>query len=224
MKKLFIFIAICSTVFAGLEVEEMKQNVIRNLPALEGWCSKEKANEFIDLVLQVKPETYVEIGVFGGSSVYPVASALKFLEHGVLIAIDPWDKIECIKYFDPIEDAEHLKWWGNLSINYIYYAYLNMLKKYDLEDYVTTIRSTSETAVEHIDAIDILYIDGNHSEEVSCLDVRLYLPKVRPGGYVWYNDALWKDRQEAIELLMQECEVAKVIEDGNCILFKKRSP
>lgn len=218
---IFLF-AIFSSLFADLKEEEMKQTVARILPTLEGWCSKEKAMAFIDLILEVKPETYVEIGVFGGSSVFPAASALKFLEKGLLIAIDPWDKIECIKYFDPIEDAEHLKWWGNLNINYIYYAYLNMLKKYDLEAYVTTIRATSENAIELIDEIDILYIDGNHSEEVSCLDVRLYLPKVRAGGYIWYNDALWKDRQEAIDLLMEECDVVKVIEDGNCLLFKKR--
>ncbi|MBX7066659.1 MAG: class I SAM-dependent methyltransferase [Parachlamydiales bacterium] len=224
MKKAFLLLTIFSSLFADLKTEELKQTVTRILPTLEGWCSKEKAMAFVDLILEVKPNTCVEIGVFGGSSAFPVASTLKFLDHGLLIAIDPWDKIECIKYFDPIEDAEHLKWWGNLNINYIYYAYLNMLKKYDLEDYVTTIRSTSEDAAQHIDEIDILYIDGNHSEQVSCLDVELYLPKVRPGGYIWYNDALWKDRQDAIDQLMEECEIIKVIEDGNCILFQKRGP
>lgn len=223
MKKIvFCFCCLLSTAFANLEVEDLKQRVSKVLPTLEGWCSQEKAMNFIDLVLEVKPEVCVEIGAFGGSSVFPVASALKFLGNGTLIAIDPWDKIECIKYFDPIEDAEHLKWWGNLNINYIYYAYLNMLKKNGLEDYVVTLRSTSENAISHIDTIDILYIDGNHSELVSLLDVELYLPKVRDGGYVWYNDAPWPDRQEALELLLDACDVVKHIDDGKCILLKKR--
>ena len=69
---------------------------------------------------------------------------------------------------------------GSLNINYVYYSYLNMLKKHQLEDYVVTLRMTSEAAISEIETIDILYIDGNHSEEVSTKDVQLYLPKVRP--------------------------------------------
>ena len=72
-----------------------------------------------------------------------------------------------------------------------------------------------------IDCIDILYIDGNHSEPASMKDVMLYLPKVRQGGYIWYNDSIWPERQEALDLLSEECEVVKLIDDGNCILFKK---
>ncbi len=221
MKWIFFYLSIFSSLLAN-DAEELKQTVCRTLSSLEGWCSKEKAAAFIDLVLEVRPDVCVEIGVFGGSSAFPVLSALKYLGSGQLIAIDPWDKIECIKYFDPIEDAAHLKWWGNLNISFIYYAYLNMLKKHELEAYVTTIRSTSEQAVIHIGEIDILYIDGNHNEEVSSRDVELYLPKVRPGGYIWYNDSLWKDRQEGIDLLLEECDAIKLIDDGNCILFKKR--
>lgn len=221
MKWIFVSLLIFSHLIAN-QHDEFKRGVYKSLLSLEGWCSKEKASEFIDLVLEVKPEVCVEIGVFGGSSVFPVASTLKLLSHGKLLAIDPWDKIECIKYFDPTEDGEHLKWWGNLNINFIYYSYLNMLKKHDLEDYVITIRETSAKAAAQIDQIDILYIDGNHSEEVSSFDVQCYLPKVRMGGYIWYNDALSKDRQEGIELLLEKCDVVKLIEDGNCILFRKR--
>lgn len=204
------------------DIEALKQNVQLVLPTLEGWCSQSKANHFIDLILEVKPEVCVEIGVFGGSSIFPVASALKTLGKGVVFGIDPWDKIECIKYFDPVEDAEHLKWWGELNINYIYHAYTNMLRKHKLEDFVKTIRATSEDAASLIETIDILYIDGNPSDECSVKDVQLYLPKVRSNGYVWLNDTLGENRQNAIELLADECDVIRLIDNGNCILFRKR--
>ncbi len=225
MKKIILFICCIFSQLslnADAAVDALKQNVCSVLPTMEGWCSKTKATQFIDLVLETKPDVCVEIGVFGGSSLFPVASALKFLGKGIVIGIDPWDKIECIKYFDPIEDAEHLKWWGALNINYIYLSYNNMIKKNKLEDFVKTIRSTSEDAAALIDHIDILYIDGNHSEVCSIQDVELYLPKVRTGGYIWMNDTLWKERQEAVDLLAEKCDVVRLIDNGNCILFKKK--
>ncbi len=222
MKQL-VFLFCCIFSLKGETIDALKQNVCNVLPTLEGWCSKDKALAFIDLVLETKPDICVEIGVFGGSSLFPVASALKYLKSGVIIGIDPWDKIECIKYFDPIEDAMNLKWWGSLNIHYIYQSYNNMLRKQHLEDYVETIRATSEQAASSIDSIDILYLDGNHSEFCSIQDVELYLPKVRPGGYIWMNDTLWRERQDAVDLLTAECDVVRLIDNGNCILFKKKS-
>jgi cephalosporin hydroxylase len=225
MKKILcVLLLIWGSLQADPRIEGLKQRVLMALPFIEGWCSQEKAVEFIELVLEVKPDVYVEIGAFGGSSVFPVASALKFLGRGTLIAIDPWDKEICLKSFDPVEDGINYVWWSSINFNYIYSSYASMLKKYELEKYCTTLKMTSEMAAAKIDLpIDILYIDGSHSEEASTKDVELYLPKVRPGGYVWINDTLWAERQPALELLLEECDVVKLIDNGNCILFKKRA-
>ncbi len=226
MKKIFscLFLLFCS--FANLHaeqtVEDLKLRVCSILPTLYGWCSQEKAVNFIDLVLETKPQVCVEIGVFGGSSVLPVASALKFLGQGVIIGIDPWDKLECIKDFDPVQDKAHLEWWGNVNLENIFISYFNMLKRYKLVDYCITMRTTSQKAASEIDSIDILYIDGNHSEINSTEDVTLYLPKVRSGGYIWLDDLLWPGTQKAKNLLSESCDEIKLIDNGNCILFKKR--
>lgn len=222
MKKILFFFCFLISLRADPSVDALKQEVCTVLPTLEGWCSKSKALAFIDLVLETKPEVYVEIGVFGGSSLYPVASALKYLGKGTIIGIDPWDKIECIKYFDPVDDAEHLKWWGSLNINYVYQSLNNMLRKHKLENYVKIIKETSEEATSQIDEIDILHLDGNHSEFCSIQDVELYLPKVKKGGYIWMNDTLWKERQDAVDLLVETCDVIRLLDNGNCILFRKK--
>src|SRR5579871_2093055 len=177
MKKIIIFLFCLISLKAFPFVEALKQEVSAVLPTLEGWCSKAKAAAFIDLVLETKPDLCVEIGVFGGSSIYPVASALKYNGKGLVIGIDPWDKIECIKYFDPIDDAEHLKWWGSLNVNYVFQSFTNMVRKHKLENFVKVIKTTSEQAASQImdEEIDILHLDGNHSEYCSVQDVELYL-------------------------------------------------
>ena len=139
-----------------------------------------------------------------------------------MIAIDPWDKIETLKYMDPVEESAHMDWWGKVPFNTIYASYLNMINKHNLGKYCTTLRTTSEKAAPEVGAIDILYLDGNHSEVVSVKDVKLYLPKVRSGGYIWLNDSTWTNLQSSIELLQESCDVIRLIDNGNCILFKKR--
>jgi len=206
-----------------MTLKDMKQQVFETLPAIFGWCSKEKADNFIDLVLEVKPKVYVEIGVFGGSSLFPVACALKFLGDGVIIGVDPWDKKETTKYLHLKDDAESYRWWDTVNLDRVYYSYLSFIKRFELEDFCITMKTVSEKATAKINSpIDILYLDGNHSENCSKQDVELYLPKVRDGGYIWMNDTLWTTRQDAVDLLLESCDVIKIIDNGNCILFKKR--
>ncbi len=224
MKRIFALLAASLQLFAVTreEADRLKLEVTSNLPAFEGWCSVEKALNFIDLAIEIEPESWVELGAFGGKSVYPAAAALRLIGKGTVIAVDPWDKFECIKYYDPVKDEASLRWWGKLNIDFIYSSYLTMMQRLGLEPYVDTVRKTSEEAEKEIDSIDVIHMDGNHSRLVSSLDVILYLPKVRKGGYIWMNDATWADRAEAVQLLKEACDVVKTIDNGNCILFRKR--
>jgi hypothetical protein len=222
MKKMILFFLLCFSFLCADREGDLKKHVCNELPHLHGWCTTEKALNFIDLVLEVQPEVCVDIGTFGGRSLFPVASALKFLGKGIVIGIDPWDKIECLKHFEATDDPRHIDWWGKIDFNQIYRGFVQMLQKHNLEKYCKALKTTSEKASSQIESIDILYIDGNHAEHMVTQDVQLYLPKVRKGGYIWLNDTTWTAMQPAIELLTEGCDVIKLIENGNCILFKKK--
>lgn len=222
MGKIISFLMCFSFLCAQGKEDFLKDHVCAVLPSLEGWCSREKALNFIDLVLQVEPKLCVEIGVFGGASVFPVASALKYLEKGIVIGIDPWERSECIKYYDPIEEYTDFKWWSCIDFNYIYESYCSMLRRYGLGEYCMTIKATSHQAVSFFQNIDILFIDGSSDEAVSSQDVLEYLPRVSNGGYIWINNSIWPQRQAAVDILYENCEFVKAIDCGNCLLFKKR--
>jgi hypothetical protein len=49
--------------------------------------------------------------------------------------------------------------------------------------------------------IDILHIDGNHSEEKSVRDVLLWSSSVSPLGAVVMDDTDWQTTQKAVKLL-----------------------
>lgn len=226
MKKfLFLMLALGSTIQADYslnDIEIAQQDILEMLPKLQGWCSTEKALAIFDLVLEVRPKTYVEIGVFSGSSLFPAALALKLIGEGTLIGIDPWDHEESVKYFDPITEKKRIDNWKKFNLDTLYSSYLQCLKDYELEGYVQTLKKTSFQAIKEIDSIDILHIDGNFGGNMPLRDVKLYLPKVKKGGYIWLNDAMYQ--QSAQEVLLQSCDFVKAV-DLDCltsILFRKR--
>lgn len=224
-KMIFLLVVVFSTARAEYSVADIaasKKEVSDQLPSLYGWCSQEKALAMFDLVLETKPEICVEVGVFGGASLFPSALALKLIGKGIMIGVDPWDRFECIRHFDPTYEKEHIQWWGRVNMDYIYSSYLHCLKARELNPWVKTLRMTSLEAAELIDSIDILHLDGNFSGDMPLKDVRLYLPKVKSGGYIWLNDALKPNRADAIEALLESCYIVSAVNNQNCILFKKR--
>ncbi len=227
MKRLIYFLVFaCSGLMASsvAEIDRLKAEIAAARATIYGWCSAEKLQNFIDLTLEVKPQLCVEIGPYGGASFLPVAYTLKFLGEGMAIAIDPWDFVECIRHLDPFEHEESWRTWLSIPMDVVEHDFQALIRRYKLEDRCITLRMTSEKAAKEIedDSIDILHIDGDHSEYGSTLDAKLYLPKVRSGGYIWLTDALWKERGDAVDLLLEECDVVKMIDDNTCFLFKKR--
>ena len=79
-------------------------------------------------------------------------------------------------------------WWGSLDHEAIYVGFLNALINLELTKYCVPLKFTSERASLFIDEIDMIHIDGNHSEEKSWLDVELYFDKVKSGGIIVFDD------------------------------------
>jgi predicted O-methyltransferase YrrM len=80
-----------------------------------GWCKPEKADILIDLVAELKPVLAVEIGVYGGASLIPIALAMRDYECGRVIGIDPWRTEDCLKN---MTRPENRKWWSSLNLDH----------------------------------------------------------------------------------------------------------
>lgn len=176
----------------GLDKREFPTQVKRQAFAmmnhLEGWCSFEKAAVLIDIILKSKPSTIVEIGVYGGKSLIPMAYALEVNGKGTIFGIDPWDRVESLK---GINNSSSEYFWGT----YVdYRAVLQNLKlkisEFHLDHRIDLIKSSSIDAP-IIEDIDILHIDGNHSDEASFADVTKWTPLVRKGGIIILDDITW---------------------------------
>jgi predicted O-methyltransferase YrrM len=208
--------------------DELIELVKVSLPKIHGWCTLEKATSFVDLILENKPELCIEIGIFGGSSYIPQALALRENGKGLIIGIDPWTTDAAL---EEMIHEDHKNWWGNLRIEEIYEHAKQNIKDFSVEKYCTLIRAKAEDVVNQFEneSVDLLHIDGNHSEALSYKDATLYLPKVKVGGHIMFDDIWWTEEgnyvttRKAIVYLMEYCDQIDII-NNDCLLLKKIKP
>lgn len=136
----------------------------------------DSANLLYGLVRSMKPEVCVEIGSALGKSACYIGMALKENGGGVLYAIDPHEPTDW-NDGDAVNSLETLK---------------NNIAALGISDCVNVVRSYSQDAARSWKlAIDLIFIDGDHSYEGVKRDWELFMPHVKPFGIVVFHDTIW---------------------------------
>lgn len=188
------------------------------VPILRGWAGKsERPYRMAKLILKEKPRVVVEIGVFGGQSLIPQAMALKALGQGRIYGIDPFNLNVVKQQMAALDDAAM---WLRQDMNMVFTDTFQWIKELGLQNHAILILGESKDCSTLFDTIDILHIDGAHTEEGVMLDVNLYAKRVRSGGYVWLDDSHFPSLQPAIKELANFCDL---IDDwGGYQLYRHR--
>lgn len=218
--KCFIMLCVMVTSLYA-DFQELKLRVCEQLRG--SWCSEEKVHLLMDLVEREQPENCVEIGAFTGSSILPVAVALKYVGRGHVTAIDAWSKKIATKHLE--RNDSNRAWWARVDMKGAKKACQQLLKKWSLDN-CTLIAQTSRKAAKNISDIDFLHLDGDYSERGAAEDVKLYVPKVKQGGYILISNLFITVNNKQPKLksfftLLDSCEMVAGIEHDNAILLRK---
>lgn len=193
-----------------LQTDKIKQDAFKKMTALEGWCTHSKASILIDIITMTRPKRIVEIGVWGGKSLVPMACALKANNYGKIYGIDPWSSQESAKG----QEGANQQFWSKVDHISVMQGLQQKIKQFDLNDRIKLIRKTSEDA-EPIGSIDILHIDGNHSVEAALIDLNKWVPYVKRGGFIIFDDMYWAGRREPVDWLNENCVKLKEFKGDN---------
>ncbi len=204
------------------QFQAMKRQVLLALE--KSWCSQEKGTLLMELIVLEEPQTCVEIGVFEGASLLPIASSINFLKRGLLFAIDAWSNAEAIKFMEA--NDPNRAWWSTVNFEVAYNNLQAMLKRWDFNSFCRVIRKPSNQAISEVNEIDFLHLDGSFTKEGSLNEVELYLPKVKKGGYILLSNALLSSQGKfskiiALEKLFNYCEIICHVDNKNTILLRK---
>ncbi len=182
-----------------MSLEEVHAAIASTLLQIPGWCVVEKGQRMAEIARG--EETCVELGVFGGRGLVSMAMGLRDAGHGRAFGIDPYTASACL---EGSNDPANMEWWSTLDYESIAKSAQDLLGHLGLSAYAWLIRSRSADAVRmfHDSSVDVLHQDSNHSMEVSCEEVMLWTPKVKPGGYWIFDDTDWPSTKKAQEVLL----------------------
>lgn len=166
------------------------------------------------LIDRMSMKNYVEIGVFQGRSLFSVASVLKD-NQGVAYGIDPYSSETFIE--EELSDTVKKmvdEYAENTNFDQLFWTVLEKRSELELDDVVKIIRKKSEDAIDYFCnkniAIDMLHIDGNHDESYVRIDASNYIPFVKAGGIIVFDDinfpgvrAVYEEEKKRNQLLFE---------------------
>lgn len=159
---------------------------VASLQSLPGWCPLDKSLTLASLIMSYRPEISLEIGVFGGRSLLPMALAHKAIGSGYVIGIDPWSTEIAVR--EQTADVDRA-WWGALDMKKIYKDFVGEINRRDLAKWVR-IAVDESRYVPPPDNIGVLHVDGSHSVTASN-DMMRFGPHVVKGGFLITDDTDW---------------------------------
>ena len=191
------------------------EQLFKNYPQLEGWCTEEKAREMIKY-LPNNAQLCVELGVFAGKSLLPISITCE--GKATVIGIDAWSSQASL---EGINDKANDEWWKGIDYNHFQNYTQGLLNYYQCKN-TKLLKMTSKEAVKNFEdnSIDFLHQDSNHSEEISCEEVELYFQKVKSGGIWVFDDTDWKTTIKAQDLLISKGAV-ELVNHGDWRIFQK---
>jgi len=198
------------------------------LKDVEGWCTLHKAEKLAELAAAPSVRIAVEVGVYGGKSLIPVAAALKAKGFGCIYGIEPWDNDVAVETFTS-EDND--KWWKAVDLVAIKRGFLQKVVAEKLEGQIKLLEIPSDSAITVFQGarfygkIDLLHIDGSHSFEQSVFDASFWLRICAKGAFIVLDDINWTSVAVAFEFLKTAADMVYSSADetkGHFAIFKKR--
>lgn len=169
--------------------EELKREICRAVETLHGWCDATKAILLCEEIEMMDARLVVEIGVFAGRSLIPMAMMMRALGNGgKVVGIDPWSAQASTEGYT----GQNAAWWSEVvNHDQIYGGFMRSLETEGVVGQVEIIRKKSDE-VEPMQGIDLLHVDGQHTEQ-AIRDVDRFARNVRRGGICCMDDIDWSN-------------------------------
>ncbi len=198
--------------------DHIKKAIYEYFPHMDGWCTEERACEMAERILETNAKVIVDIGVYAGRSTIAMGFAARELGDSVVYGIDPW-RVDSAVEGDDVE--ANARWWReNSNLEHMHQRTMECIWAHRLDKWVVILRAPSQFVSQLFQVIDLINVDGCHTEVASCRDVGIYLPLLRSGSYCFFDDSDWESTQKALAMVEEHCEL--INDNGKARTYRKR--
>lgn len=168
---------------------------------IDGWLAHGEAITLYETAraLSGSQPVVVEIGSWLGKSSIVIARGLRHRGGGIMYCIDP---------FNADGDAASLDDYAQRSARVsggLLAQFNKNIEKAGVTDLIRPLPGYSHDVVmDFKEAIDFLFIDGNHEYEAVKKDFLDWTPLVKPGGYVAFHDVSFNNLNTGPQKLIRE--------------------
>lgn len=177
-------------------MEKLLARIADFVPTVHGWCTVEKAQWLARWIVERQCTRIVEVGVFGGRSLVPMAMAMDYIQRLGIVQDCKLDGIDA--YSNEAAEARDVDgpnkdWWKSVNLEVIQQMAKDAVIRHKVGHIVDFLVCTSVQAVVKIDdlSLDLVHVDGSHNQEESTRDVEIWWPKLRSGGVMVMDDTNW---------------------------------
>jgi hypothetical protein len=180
-----------------------------------GGATLAKVLMLADIVVGLPVRTAVEIGVYRGRLLLPLALVVQ-RAGGQIFGIDPYSAIAAEQHDEHAVGVDLRAWPSLIDWDGLHAEVLARIEQLGIQDCCHLVRARSADAAARFEraSVDLLHIDGNHDASAVASDARLYLPLVRAGGYVVLDDIGWESIRPVFEFLRAHHELLFALYDG----------
>lgn len=177
-----------------------------------GGCSQHKAEVMAELVVREGLQAAVDIGVYRGRSLLPLAAAFRWTGRGMAVGVDPYASEAAVQSDGHTLGPVLVEWAHAQDWDGLHRDLLALIAEEGLDDVARIVRQRSDEAARLFGngTLDLVHIDGNHDAARVADDLARYWPLVRPGGYIVLDDVTWKSVRPVYEDL---CRSARLVRE-----------
>jgi hypothetical protein len=178
-RRLYIIKRLIKRVGKGISIL-LPINVYRILVKLYSDLYGTRTNEIIRIIGDRNYGSYLEVGVWRGDNLLPIAKKYPNL---VCYGVDPYSGSNYEEYYK----EENMQMVDGIYYEKLFQDILVRTKKFKN---INIIRKTSKVAVNDFSdqSLDIVFIDAKHDYKSVSEDIRIWLPKVKIGGVLCGHD------------------------------------
>jgi Methyltransferase domain len=195
------------------------RDMLRGIPIDDGGgCSVSKAYLMAYLIRRYDMRSTLDIGVYRGRSLFPQALAHSRYTGGVTYGVDPWDTSEAVEHDNPKLQEVLDRIIANTDFQAIFESVASFRSRMGFDGHCVLIRKTSSDAISFFRegdiTFDLIHVDGNHDAGRVTEDLRLYLPRLRPNGFLVMDDISWDSIRPSYKRLRSSMHLLYARIDG----------
>jgi hypothetical protein len=184
----------------------------------------------------------VEIGVLTGRSAAVLEVMARVHATGAVLAVDPWSYATSVQAESPQDLQEMVDVWDAKVPFETFVTHLLPVARPGAFNYLAVTSREAHAAwsrerrvvspefgeTRYAGRIAVLHIDGNHDLAAVSEDVALWLPHLRPGGWLVLDDYLWLHgdgpRRVGDGLLAKRTDIGRAFVCGGALFLQLGSP